>query len=367
MSNISLFKVLVEPEVIPMVSNVLQSGYIAQGPKTAEFEKSLCEFLGVPWAATVNSGTSALHLALHLVKTKYHLTPYTEVLTVPLTCAATSFAIEANNLRIKWVDVDPKTCNMDLHDLKEKADSTQVGAVMLVHWGGLPIDVAAVKKVLKSIGREDLPIIEDCAHAFGVPRHDATYRCYSFQAIKTLSTGDGGLLVCPDAEENARARRLRWFGLDRDNGASFRAHQDIPQYGFKFQMNDIAAAIGLGNLPAVPARLAAARRNAEAYIDALQHIKGLKLLSYYPKDSSNWLFTVLVQRRADFMAKLKEAGIETNPVHARNDELSCLSKYRGWYLENLGAICEDIVCLPVGPWVTSEDIQHIIDTIRKGW
>lgn len=370
---IPLFKVRIQHDAEALVNEVLKSGYVAQGPRVAELETALKQKLRTSWAATVNSGTSALHLALHIIKARHKLADH-EILTVPLTCAATNFPILANGLNIRWVDVDPRTCNMCLDDLATKL-GPKTGAVMLVHWGGYPVDVARVKELIREKCDREIPIIEDCAHAFGTTVNDThvgtqgTYGCFSFQAIKTLTTGDGGLLICPDNETNMQARRLRWFGLDRDNGASFRGHQDIAEWGYKFQMNDLAAAIGLANLRGVDSTVWVSTKNAMAYQSSLSDVPGVELFHYdivQMTRSSNWLYTIKVQNRAGFIQKMKDAGIEVNPVHSRNDKLSCLSQF-ACSLPQLDKLNEEIVCLPVGWWINIDDQQHIISTIRSGW
>ena len=154
-------------DAAPNLGEVLQSGYIGQGAKVEEFEEELHEFLGAPYLATLNSATSALHLALHLVKTA--CPTKTEVLTIPLTCTATNFPIVANGLVPKWVDTDPLTCNIDVIDLRRKV-SEKTLAIMIVHWGGYPCDLNAIKDIqheCEGLYGYRPPVIEDCAHAFG--------------------------------------------------------------------------------------------------------------------------------------------------------------------------------------------------------
>lgn len=368
---INLFKVFVADDASTELTKVLQSGVIAQGDKVTEFERLLTQYTKAKWAATVNSGTSALHLAIHLIKTKYNLYEHNHIISTPLTCAATNLPIIANGLRIKWADVDPTTCNIDYEDIIKKVNH-DTGAIMVVHWGGFPVNTFKLRQMLFEAGKV-VPIIEDCAHAFGTFYNNVhvgtsnVYGCFSFQAIKTLTTGDGGMLICPTEEENKRARLLRWFGLDRDGGATFRAYQDIAQWGYKFQMNNIAASLGISNLAGVDVRVSLANINAAVYNSELDNVPGVKLLATKENvRSSQWLYTMLVEDRAKFIKKLADAGIEANPVHARNDELSCMKEYR-CHLPKLDSIYDKIVCIPVGWWVNSADVGHIIKTIKGGW
>ena len=175
-STIPLFKVFMAPpeQLDAPVLDVLHSGYVTQGPKVEEFEEMLRRFFGNPRVLTLNSATSGLHLALHLLGKRDGDWPglieqVDEVLTCPLTCTASNWPILANRLRIKWVDADPATCMMDLDDLEAKLTPT-TKVILLVHWGGTPIDLDRVARI-KEVSYEKYgfrpQVIEDCAHAFG--------------------------------------------------------------------------------------------------------------------------------------------------------------------------------------------------------
>lgn len=231
MPTIPLFKVFMAPpeELDAPVLSVLHSGYVTQGKKVEEFEEALRIFLGNPRALTVNSATSGLHLALHLLKKSEGNWPglvdqVDEVLTCPLTCTATNWPILANQLKIKWVDADPSTCNMCLADLERKLSPT-TKVVVLVHWGGSPIDLDGVARVQEVCARRfgfRPHVIEDCAHAFGAEykgrklgAHGNTC-VFSLQAIKHLTSVDGGIVVFPNNRLHQRAKLVRWFGIDRE-------------------------------------------------------------------------------------------------------------------------------------------------------
>ena len=170
---IPLFKVSMSESVLEPLNNVLMSGFIGEGPKVKEFEKLLKDHFNNLLVVTTNSATSADHLLLHLLKKPFMEWPGIkegdEVLTTPLTCTATNWPILANGYRIKWVDVDPDTCNMDLDDLERKiTKNTKV--IMVVHWGGNPVDLDRLKSIqerAKDMYGFKPAIIEDCAHSFG--------------------------------------------------------------------------------------------------------------------------------------------------------------------------------------------------------
>lgn len=353
-------------------AEVLNSGYIGQGPKVDEFERLLSGYLQTPYVNVVNSGTSGLHLALHMLKQDCERT---EVLTTPLTCTATNFPIVANGLKIKWVDLDPTTCNVDMQDLRRKINENTL-AIMVVHWGGYPCDLQELYNIQTQCCRmygHVPPVIEDCAHAFG-----ATYRgkalgshgnfcMFSFQAIKHLTTGDGGAIVCPHDISHKRAKLLRWYGLDRTSSADFRCEQNIQEWGYKFHMNDIAAAIGIENFKHIDRILLQHRENAEFLRNSLVYFNGITLLEDAPdRTSSDWVFTIRVERRDDFMRKLKDKGITASRVHDRNDKHECLKEFR-CILPNTDLVCADMCCIPCGWWCDHEDMDYIVDVIKEGW
>lgn len=248
MATIRLFKVPMSPEAPEAAQAVLKSGCLTEGAQVKRFEGRLAEYLGNPRVAAVNSATSGLHLALHLLKFDALAVRdwpgmtegQDEVLSCPLTCAATNWPVLANRLKLKWVDADPDTCMMDLADLERKLSPT-TKVVMIVHWGGATIDYERLDAVLDAaaprLGFRPM-IIEDCAHAFGATHKGvkaghcsrAHNICvFSFQAIKHLTTGDGGAIAFPCYGLYHKAKLLRWYGIDRDlrHANGFRMEHDI--------------------------------------------------------------------------------------------------------------------------------------------
>lgn len=399
MKNIPLFKVKMSPSAKKAVGEVLDSGFIGQGPKVDEFEKLLIPRFDNPYTVTVNSATSAEHLALHLLKKPATnqvvfdgvagydshwpgIQDGDEVLATPLTCTATNFPILANNMKIKWVDVDKRTLNMDLDDLARKI-TAKTKVIFVVHWGGYPVDLDKLKeiqnKACKQFGFKPA-IIEDCAHAFGSyfngrPLGSHGNICtFSFQAIKHMTTADGGALVLPHEELNRRARLLRWYGIDRDSDRKdFRCEADIPEWGFKFHMNDVNAAIGIENLKIVDEEVVQKHKDNAAYYDReLGEIDRTSnsLISLPSRDSrmesAFWIYSILVERKDDFMRYMKECGIAVSQVHERNDIHSCVEDYKT-QLPSLDWVRDRLVNIPVGWWVTEEDREYIVKCIKKGW
>lgn len=375
MRDIQLFKVFSAPECAKAVEDVLNSGYIGEGPKANEFAEALKKIFN-KYLVVVNSCTSALQLAIYLNKPKEGFKKKNHIIVAPLTCFASISAIIANNLRVKWADVDPNTCNIDLFDVEKKLDENTIG-IMPVYWGGLPVDLDHLEEIKlnykKKYGKE-LAIIQDAAHCFDsrfkgkLIGSDNNYTCFSFQAIKFLTISDGGCLTLPNEQVYERAELLKWFGLNRKSGASFRCIQDITESGFKYHVNDIASAIGLANLPYIQGLANKHRDNANYYYDNLIDIPNLQLLQYDRQiyDSSFWLFTIKVDRRDDFVKMLANYGVAVSPVHARCDKHSCVKQFKIG-LPNMDLIENNYICIPVGWWVNKEDREYIVNCIKKGW
>ncbi|MFI6513460.1 DegT/DnrJ/EryC1/StrS family aminotransferase [Streptosporangium sp. NPDC050855] len=372
---IPLFGVAMSPAAPAAAAEVLGSGRIGQGAKVDEFEAALAARIGNPRVATLNSATAGLQLALHLVAGGTGDDGDDgEVLSTPLTMEATNWAILANRLRIRWVDIDPATLNVDLDDLARKI-SPRTRAVMVVHFAGYAVDLDRLGQILDEaearFGFRPV-VIEDSAHAWG-----ATYRgrplgthgnvsVFSFQAIKHLTSGDGGAIVLPTDELYRRARLLRWFGIDR-TADRLRNPPDVPEWGFKFHMNDINAAVGLANLAGVDEVLARHRDNAAFYDRELAGTPGLELTERAgDRESSFWIYPMKVEDRESFMKRMDDAGIMVSNVHERNDLHTCVREYAA-LLPNLERVAPQIVCVPVGSWVTDEQREHIAASIKKGW
>lgn len=382
---IRLFKVRMHPSAKIDVGKVLDSGYVGEGPKVKEFELALTKMFepiynsNPSYVVATNSATSAEHLAYHIAKDpRYDFYALgDEVLTTALTCTATNWPILANGLKIKWVDIDPLTMNMDLDDLARKI-TPNTKAIVAVHWGGYPIDMTRLEEICVS-AYEQLgvrpTIIQDCAHAIGTTLRGEPisswghFSTYSFQAIKHLTCGDGGALVCKHLHDFEQAKLLRWYGIDRDSEgrSDFRCETDIQQWGYKFHMNDISATIGLANLPLLDDTLKRQRNNAAFYDKELQHVSGIQLMKREEGfESSCWLYTIRVRNRSEFMKMMKDKGVEVSRVHNRNDLHTCVEDFRA-LLPNLDIVSEDMICIPVGWWLTVDDLNKIIDAVKGGW
>lgn len=367
------------------LNQTLQSGFITQGPRVEEFEEDLTKYLGCEndRVLSLNSATSGLTLAVRILRQPIEeinwkgLQEDDEVLSPALTCFATNAAILANGMRIKWIDVDPRTCNVDIEDIKSKL-SPKTKIIMVVHWGGYPVDLNALSEVqdycLEKYGFRPF-VIEDCAHAFGAEfngrklGNHGNICVFSFQAIKHLTTGDGGMIVVPNQQLYEKAKLLRWFGIDRDKrnykGKDFRLENDIADWGYKYHMNDINATIGIHNLKDMDTILKKDQLNADYLREHLDGVPGITLMeSSTDRASANWLFTIRVHNKVDFMKRMEQYGVMTSQVHNRNDGNTCVADFKS-DLPTLDWFENEVVCLPVGWWLSLEDLDHIIDSAMK--
>jgi perosamine synthetase len=240
-----------------------------------------------------------------------------------------------------------------------------------VHYGGLPCDMDE----LHAIAREyNIPIIEDAAHALG-----ATYKgkkigeisqftMYSFQAIKHITTGDGGMLIVQDKNLVAQGERVRWFGIDRSNKQKGIWENDIWEVGYKYQMTDIGAAMGLAALHEFDETLAYRQKLFKVYKKGLKNVNGIKLIGtdFTDRTHAAWLCTAIVENRVEFMKYLRDNKIESGQVHYRNDRYSVLGGRRD-DLPFMDSIEEKYIVLPLNSHLTEANIEFVCDTIKKGW
>jgi len=357
---INLFKVNMSNDAIAAVEKVLSSGYVTQGPVVDEFEKKLKKTLGTDKnPILLNSCTSAIDLALHLCGVVAGSD--VEVISTPQTCFASNSGIITRGARLRWADIDPNTGLIDPESVK-KLINEKTAAIVAVNWSGKFADYST----LKSFG---VPVIEDAAHTWdvfgdvGVERGD--YICYSLQAIKFLTAGDGGILLTPHSLEH-EARLLRWYGLDRTKNESFRITQNITQVGFKYNMNDIAASIGMANISNAGNGVVAHRKNAEQFSQRITN-KNISVSEFDPT-ASYWIFPVIVNdpsQRDNFKDYLHNNSIEAAMVHYRNDLYDSTSQFKEGPLAGVDEFTSKQINIPCGWWLDSFEVEHIINVVNS--
>jgi perosamine synthetase len=346
----------------------LRSGMLSEGKQVKRFEQELGIRLGLARTVALNSGTTALHLALVLAGIK----PGDEVIIPAQTFIATGMAVLMQGAIPVFADIQYLTGNLDPVSIQKKVtDKTK--AIVPVHWAGYPSDLDEMNE----IGRQhNLAVIEDAAHALGARYRGkpvgviSRFTCFSFQAIKHLTTGDGGALCCLSAEDERQARIRRWFGIDRDHSQpSFLGERiyDATTIGYKYHMNDLGAAIGLGNLDDFPKITARLREISGRYRCEFNQVAGITLLqSERDRESACWLFTLLAERRDDFLRALQSRGVPASVFHQRIDRNSIFGGRRN-DLPNTDRFNDNQASVPLHSGLTDEEVETVIAAVKAGW
>lgn len=364
---INVFLPAMGDEEIRAVTEVLRSGWIGLGPKTAEFERRFAEFCGVKYAVGVNSATAALDLAMRLLK----VTHGDEVIVPTMTFVSTAHVVAYNLATPIFADVDQRTLNIDLEDLKRKITS-RTKAVIVVHYGGRPVDMEALRTITGHIS-----VVEDCAHATG-----SRYKgqpvgslgeigCFSFHAVKNLAMGDGGALVTNNTEWHDRAKRLRWLGIDKGtwdrtaNDRSYWWQYNVDEIGFKCHMNDIAASIGLAQLDKLERLNGRRREIVNLYFKGLSDIPQVELPVPDESDfKSAWhIFHIKCENRNDLGLLLNKNGISTGVHYTPIHTYRCYGNRPS--LKNAEEVFRRILTLPLYPALSDEQVGQVIKCIRK--
>jgi dTDP-4-amino-4,6-dideoxygalactose transaminase len=364
--QIPLFHPAVSGSAIQAVTEVLQDRWIGQGPRVDRFETAFRDYLGgVHTPVAVGAGTDALHLSYILAD----IGPGCEVITPVFGCAATTMPLLYQGATIRFADIRPDTLNIDPAHVRELVND-RTRAIVCVHYGGLPCDLDELRACADAWG---IPVIEDAAQAIGGVYRSALigtispFTAFSFQAVKHFTTGDGGMLVIRDPALAAMARRLRWFGIDRQ--AKLADHWDgqITDVGYKYQMTDIAAAMGIEGLKALDGILHHRRVLFREYCRRLQNVAGIEVIGGCHDDDRThaaWLLTVRVEDAEDLRRKLSEHGIESSAVHYRLDGYAVFSAFRG-SCPQMDGIEGRYLALPLHTCLSIADVEHICDVVAS--
>lgn len=365
---IHLFRPYMNEEEVEAIREVIYSGWIGLGPKTAEFEKQFAKFTGSSHVVGVNSCTAALDLALKLLNIRNG----DEVIVPAMTFVSSAHAVSYNLAYPVFCDIDSDTCCIDPEDISKKI-TVRTKAVIVVHYGGHPANMDAIREATGP----GIALIEDAAHACG-----SSYKgkmcgsignigCFSFQAVKNLAMGDGGALVLNDKEMAERAKRLRWLGIDKGTWDRTKIDKTywweyfVDEIGLKCHMNDIMAAIGLVQLKKLPAMNARRQEIANQYTSAFSLHEWIQPPPKTEPDchSSNHLYCIKLRAgdRDKLSVWLEQNGISTG-VHYKPIHLySCYGNR--CVLPNAENTFKNILSLPMHPGLSDSDISFIIDTV----
>jgi len=380
--DIPFHKPYISDDEIAEVLDTLKSGWITMGPKTVKFEEEFAKYIGSKHAVAVNSGTAALHLALKAID----LQAGDEVIIPTTTFTATGEVVCYFNAKPVLVDVDKRTHNIAISEI-EKAITSKTRAIIPVHFGGQPCDMDQIKEIAK---KKNLFVIEDAAHA--LPAYYkaekvgtiADITCFSFYSTKPLATGEGGMITTENPEWTDRMKVLRLHGISKDawkrysKGGSW--YYEVTEAGFKYNMTDLQAALGLPQLRKVDWMWGKRKEIAGRYTKAFLSLKEIVTPHVERDRETAWHLYVIklnveVLRidRNSFIEKLREKGIETSvhfiPLH-RHPFYKNTFRYDSKDFPNAEWIYERSISLPIYPGMKDEEVDYVIENVMdlcKTW
>lgn len=367
--NIRLFKPSLGDEELQNIKEAFDRSWIGLGPNVNEFEKQWAKFVGAKEAIGLNSATAALHLALAV----FNFPKGKKVLVPSLTFSSTASAILYNDLIPVFVDSNPETLGMDLDDMKKKYDEDVV-AVMPVHYAGHPVPMDELMPWAREKG---LKVIEDCAHTSG-SKYKGTplglwgdIGCYSFEEKKLMTTGDGGMMVTNQPELFKDVKAIRWVGIDKDNWKTAQKYTDsnkdamhwfyeLNVLGYKYNMNDLAASIGLAQLKKLKHFNQQRSDIIKKYLEGISHLDYIApLLPYEPERFIYQMFGIRVNERDKLMIYLKSKGIATG-CHYTPLSIQPLFKKWGNNCPYIQKEYEKFITLPLHADLTNEEVSFIL-------
>lgn len=364
--TIPLFKTNLPPNTIRRVKEVIASGWVGCGPETEKFEKEFGRRFRQKYCVATNSCTSALHLAYLLCDLK----PGDEVIAPVFTCTATNIPIKYTGAKIVFADIDPFTFNIDVNDIEKKI-TKKTKVISVVHWGGYAADMDGILALAK---KHHLKVVVDAAHSLGAKLYGkdisnyGDYICYSFQAIKQITTIEGGMLVVKNKKDYKRANILRWYGIDRlADRDSQKRYEQFTELGWRYIPNDVFMAVGRIQLKENLTKAIEHRRKlAKLYYRLLVNHPSISLLANSEtRFSTYWLLTIVCHDGRDKLRYiLRNHGIATGMAHFRNDISPALSPKK-LKLPNMDMLENDYVCLPIHMGVTEEDVRRICTILWK--
>jgi len=348
------------------IKKVLNSRWIGQGPLVDKFELKFKEKFNTNLdCVAVGSGTDALHLAYILSGIKKN----DEVICPVFTCTATNIPLMYIGAKIKFVDVDPLTLNLNIDHLK-KIVTKKTKAIVFVNYGGVPCDLKELNRIKK---KYKIKLIQDAAQSLGSKFNGkdisnySDFTIYSFQAIKHITSGDGGLLVFKKNKKIlSLAQRIRWFGIDRIKKQGGTWENDIKEVGYKYQMTDLGACLLLDSLKNYNKILNHRKKIFNIYKNKLSKLRKLRIIDTINKNLTNsyWLCTIILKNRIFLQKELRKFNIESNQVHFRNDRYQIFKKFiKGTKFPHMDSIQDKYLVIPLHNKISIKDANFITDRI----
>jgi UDP-4-amino-4,6-dideoxy-N-acetyl-beta-L-altrosamine transaminase len=366
----------IEDDDIQAVAEVLKSDYLTTGPKITEFEQTFAQYVGAKYAVAVSSGTAALHAACFAASIKEG----DEVITTPMTFAASANCVLYCGGRPVFADIDPNTYNIGSNAI-ENCITPKTKAIIPVHFTGQPCDMDDINRIAKE---HDLIVIEDAAHALG-----ATYKskrvgaisdmtCFSFHPVKHITTGEGGIITTDDENLYKKLIQFRSHGITRDR--EILEHDDGPWYyeqqflGYNYRMTDIQAALGISQLKKIDRFISRRMEIADRYNKAFSGTESIITPYQLDETQSAWHLYILQLKldklktsRKEVYTALQQKGIGINvhyiPVyyHPYYKQMG----YKKGLCPNAERLYERIITIPLYPKMSDEDIEYVIDAVKE--
>jgi len=367
----------IERAEIDEVVACMESGWLGTGPKVARFEANFLAYKGAQYAAAVNSCTAALHLSILAAG----LQPGDEVITTPMTFCATVNAIIHAGATPVLADVDPRTMNIDPERVKEKITG-KTKALVPVHFAGRACDMDSLMEIAKN---HKLKIIEDCAHAIETEYHGqkagnfGDFGCFSFYVTKNVITGEGGMVLAKDAEDIARIKVLALHGMSKDAWKRFSdegyKHYQVVECGFKYNMMDLQAAIGIHQLQAVEKNWVRRQEIWDRYNEAFADLPIVLPPEPEPETRHAYhLYSIRVDKqkcgisRDQFLDAMTAEKIGVGVHYLSIPEHPYYRETFGWRPEdypNAMQIGRETVSLPISAKLSDSDVEDVINSVRK--
>jgi perosamine synthetase len=355
-------------EELEEVKKVFETGWLGMGSQVLEFENLIKDYLGVRNVVAVNTGTTALHIALDA----YNIGPGDEVITPSLTFCAGMQSIIALNAAPVFCDIDPDTLNIDISDMEKKI-TPKTKAVMPVHYCGYACDM---DRLLDIAGRNKIVVIEDAAHAFGSSYKgrkigsmgDAT--CFSFDPIKNITCGEGGAIAVNDDGIAEKIRKKRNLGISKDswqrqeNTRSW--FYEVVMPGYRYHMSNINAAIGIVQLRKINKFIERRRSIVEKYNDAFRNVKHIRMFHWDISEMAPFMYILRVTdgRRDEMMNFLASKGVASG-VHYIPNHIQPLFKDYATDLPVTETVWKEIITLPLFYDMSEEDVNLVICSVTE--
>lgn len=358
----------VPDEAITEVEKTLRSGWLNTGKKEKELRAKACGKWHFPYCVAVNNGTAALRASLAVLG----VGPGDEVISTPFTFIATNTAILEQGAKPIFADIKYDDLNIDPQDI-EKRITSKTKAILVVHYAGNPADLDEVRKIGK---KNNLPVIEDAAHSLGSMYKDkyigekGDIVCFSFQVVKVINSGDGGLIATSSKSYYKKLKRIIWYGIDKEEKTTNLLNPFPKNYrgdvlGFKYNMNDIVATLALAGVNHFDEAAGKRKIIGERYRKELNSLRQMKLMQYYEDRKPNYqIFPIHIKNRIKFAKFLHQRGIMVNINNRRNDIYPMFGGLRK-DLPITAKADKDVILLPMHANLTDRQVDYIIENVKQ--